>query len=68
MLPVLYSILCFLFLGNGYGLISVGMLFFGLGEAFRSGTHKAMIYSYLEKKTGSSTRVLYMEGQDPFHF
>ncbi len=26
------------------------MFFFGLGEAFRSGTHKAMIYSYLEEK------------------
>ncbi|MBN2793974.1 MAG: MFS transporter [Clostridia bacterium] len=24
------------------------MVFFGLGEAFRSGTHKAMIYTYLE--------------------
>ena len=26
------------------------MFFFGLGEAFRSGTHKAMIYTYLEHK------------------
>jgi len=26
------------------------MIFFGLGEAFRSGTHKAMIYGYLEEK------------------
>ncbi|SHJ67675.1 Major Facilitator Superfamily protein [Dethiosulfatibacter aminovorans DSM 17477] len=40
----------FFFLGNGFGLISVGMVFFGLGEAFRSGTHKAMIYSYLERR------------------
>ncbi len=40
----------FFFLGNGFGIIAVGMVFFGLGEAFRSGTHKAMIYSYLEKK------------------
>lgn len=38
------------FLGNGFILISIGMAFFGLGEAFRSGTHKAMIYTYLEKK------------------
>ena len=30
--------------------IIVAMIFFGLGEAFRSGTHKAMIYSYLEQK------------------
>ena len=26
------------------------MLFYGLGEAFRSGTHKAMIYTYLDLK------------------
>jgi hypothetical protein len=40
----------FFFNGNGFGVISIGMVLFGLGEAFRSGTHKAMIYSYLEKK------------------
>jgi MFS family permease len=38
------------FLGKGFWLMAVAMLFFGLGEAFRSGTHKAMIYSYLEQK------------------
>ncbi len=27
-----------------------GMIFFGLAEAFRSGTHKAMIYTYLDSK------------------
>jgi len=26
------------------------MIFYGFGDAFRSGTHKAMIYSYLEQK------------------
>ena len=26
------------------------MVFFGFGEAFRSGTHKAMIMAYLDKK------------------
>lgn len=26
------------------------MIFYGLGDAFRSGTHKAMIYTYLEEK------------------
>ena len=40
----------FFFNGNRFGVISIGMVLFGLGEAFRSGTHKAMIYSYLEKK------------------
>ena len=29
---------------------AVAMGLFGLGEAFRSGTHKAMIYTYLDQK------------------
>ena len=40
----------FFFISKNFGLAVVAMIFFGLGEAFRSGTHKAMIYSYLEKK------------------
>ena len=40
----------FFFLGGSYAIVAVGMVLFGLGEAFRSGTHKAMIYSYLEQK------------------
>ena len=40
----------FFFLGKNFTIILIGMIFFGLGEAFRSGTHKAMIYSYLEQK------------------
>jgi len=40
----------FFFLGGSYAIVAVAMVFFGLGEAFRSGTHKAMIYSYLEQK------------------
>jgi len=40
----------FFFIGENYSILIVGMIFFGLGESFRSGTHKAMIYSYLEKK------------------
>ena len=40
----------FFFLGGSYAIVAVAMFFFGLGEAFRSGTHKAMIYSYLEQK------------------
>src|SRR6056297_3101450 len=52
-------VLCFLFyiisfflfyVGSQYLIIIFAMFFFGLGEAFRSGTHKAMIYSYLEQK------------------
>lgn len=37
------------FIGRGFAVLSLAMLFFGLGEAFRSGTHKAMIYFYLER-------------------
>ncbi len=40
----------FFFIGGSFLIILIGMIFFGLGEAFRSGTHKAMIYSYLEQK------------------
>ncbi len=38
------------FFGSGFWMFALAMIFFGLGEAFRSGTHKAMIYSYLEQK------------------
>jgi len=41
----------FFFLGGSYFIMAVAMILFGLGEAFRSGTHKAMIYSYLEQKS-----------------
>ncbi|GAU76923.1 MFS transporter [Fusibacter sp. 3D3] len=38
------------FISSHIYMISLAMLFFALGEAFRSGTHKAMIFSYLEQK------------------
>ena len=38
----------FFFIGGSFIVMATGMIFFGLGEAFRSGTHKAMILSYLE--------------------
>ncbi len=38
------------FFATGFFLAALGMIFFGLGEAFRSGTHKAMIYTYLDHK------------------
>jgi len=48
---VFYIMSFFLFyVGSQYLIIIFAMFFFGLGEAFRSGTHKAMIYSYLEQK------------------
>ncbi len=38
------------FIGGSFGIFVLAMVFFGLGEAFRSGTHKAIILSYLEEK------------------
>ena len=52
-------ILCFLFyiasfvlffFSSGFVMFASAMALFGFGEAFRSGTHKAMIYTYLERK------------------
>ncbi len=40
----------FFFLGINFYVLIIAMVFYGLGEAFRSGTHKSMIYSYLEQK------------------
>jgi len=38
------------YLGDGFIDYVIAMVFFGFGEAFRSGTHKAMIMAYLDKK------------------
>lgn len=38
------------FVAQSFYILAIAMAFFGLGEAFRSGTHKAMIYTYLEQK------------------
>lgn len=43
------SFLCF-FCTDSFFTALIAMIFFGLGEAFRSGTHKAMIYTYLDGK------------------
>jgi len=37
------------FIGSDYIIMLFAMIFYGLGDAFRSGTHKAMIYEYLEQ-------------------
>ncbi len=44
------------FFTDTFTLAAVGMVFFGLGEAFRSGTHKAMIYTYLDFKNWQSEK------------
>lgn len=38
------------FFGSSFYILAAAMVFYGLGEAFRSGTHKAIIYAYLEQK------------------
>ncbi len=43
------SFITFYFTKN-FGLAVLGMALFGLGDAFRSGTHKAMIFTYLDSK------------------
>ena len=46
----IFYIISFLlfFLASGFGIFALAMILFGLGEAFRSGTHKAMIMSFLD--------------------
>ena len=41
---------------RSFTLALIAMIFFGLGEAFRSGTHKAMIYTYLDHKNWQSEK------------
>ena len=57
---VLYiaSYLTFYF-SESYVIIMVAMLLFGLGDALKSGTNKAMIYSYLEYRGWSRYKAAY---------
>ena len=52
MICFIFYIISFLlfFIATNIYIITLAFIFYGLGEAFRSGTHKAMIYSYLERK------------------
>ncbi|MCT4660471.1 MAG: MFS transporter [Tissierellales bacterium] len=43
------SFVCFS-MGTKFIVLAIGMVLFGLGEAFRSGTHKAIIMSYLDEQ------------------
>ena len=38
------------FIGGAFWVFAIAMVLFGMGEAFRSGTHKAIIMTYLEEK------------------
>lgn len=55
----LMSFTIFYFLGWSFWLSAAGMVMFAFGEAFRSGTHKAMILDYLEHKNISHLKVAY---------
>ncbi|MEA3560050.1 MAG: MFS transporter [Candidatus Thermoplasmatota archaeon] len=57
-LSYLASFLIF-FLFRDFWLFAVAMVFFASGEAFRSGTHKAMILDYLKKKRMEHMKVEY---------
>lgn len=54
----LFSFLLFYF-SSGYSILVVAMLFYSFGDAFRTGTHKAMIFEYLKIKGWESQKVHY---------
>lgn len=45
--------------GSGFTLFTVAFIFYALGDAFRTGTHKAMIYDYLKINGWSEYKVDY---------
>ncbi len=47
------------FLTRNFGLYTVAMVLFGAGEALRSGTHKALILSYLKARGWEDRKVAY---------
>lgn len=52
------SFLAFYF-APSFGLVAGAMLLFSLGESFRSGTHKALIFAYLEHKNWTDLKTDY---------
>jgi MFS family permease len=57
-LAYIASFLIFYF-ASGFWVLMLGMTFFAFGEAFRGGTHKAMIFEYLKMKGWQDQRVDY---------
>lgn len=47
------------YLADAYGLLLGAMIFYALGDAFRSGVHKAMIFTYLKMQGWSDQKVSY---------
>lgn len=61
----LFSYLCsfmIFYFSNAYSYFILAMVFYGLGEAFRSGTHKAIIIKYLRINNLLSIRTRYYGG------
>lgn len=52
------SFLMFYFLSGFVGFV-VAFIFYGIGDAFRTGTHKAMILAYLKKKGWEGAKTAY---------
>jgi len=52
------SFLSFYF-SHSYALFMMAMIFYALGDAFRTGTHKAMIFDYLKMKGWQDQKVYY---------
>jgi len=47
------------YFSNSFGWFSVSIMIFGLGDTFRTGTHKAMIYDYLSFRGWTDYKVQY---------
>ncbi|MDX2414546.1 MAG: MFS transporter [Bacteroidales bacterium] len=47
------------FLASGYALLVLAIIIFAFGDVFRTGTHKAMIFDYLERNGWSAYKVQY---------
>jgi MFS family permease len=46
-------------MGYRYGMLIAATIVFALGDAFRTGTHKAMIFDYLDRRDWTSHKVSY---------
>ncbi|MEZ5083723.1 MAG: MFS transporter [Bacteroidales bacterium] len=49
----------FYFFGHSYFVFIVAMIFYSMGDAFRTGTHKAMIFDYLKMNKWENQKVYY---------
>ncbi|MCA1757803.1 MAG: MFS transporter [Bacteroidales bacterium] len=54
----IFSFLSFYF-SHSFHTMAVAMILFGMGDVFRTGTHKAMIFDYLDTMGWSHDRVVY---------